>query len=248
VLENIRIVLIETRHPGNIGAAARAMKVMGLKRLCLVNPQSFPDEKSFAMSAGAADLLDQAEVYESLDQAIDGCHLVVGTSARSRSIPWPVQDARESAQTLLQEPVEHELAILFGREDRGLTNEELQTCHFHLQIPSNPDYGVLNIASAVQVVSYELRMAALEQQPEAAKSDLWSWGTEWDEVPATRDQVELFFEHLEQTLVDIKVINPDNPRQLMTRMKRLFLRARPDRTEISLLRGMLTAIGKNRQQ
>jgi len=247
VLENIRIVLIETRHPGNIGAAARAMKVMGINRLCLVNPQSFPDGKSFAMSGGAADLLDQAEVYESLDQAIDGCHLIVGTSARSRSIPWPVQDARESAKTLVKEPAGHELAILFGREDRGLTNEELQTCHFHLQIPSNPEYGVLNIASAVQVVCYELRMAALEQQPEADKPDLWSWGTEWDEVPATRDQVERFFEHLEQTLVDIKVINPDNPRQLMTRMKRLYLRARPDRTEISLLRGMLTAIAKNRQ-
>ena len=246
MLNNIRIVLIETRHPGNIGAVARAMKVMGLSRLYLVQPQSFPHEKSWFRAANATDILDQAEVTDSLEQAIAGCHLVVGTSARSRSIPWPVLDARESAESLLNEPPDHEIAIIFGREDRGLTNEELHACNYHLQIPSDPDYGVLNIASAVQVVCYELRMAAIARQPEQQKSELWSWGTEWDEIAASREQIELFFEHLQQTLIDIKVINPDNPRQLMTRMKRLFLRARPDRTEISLLRGMLTAIEKNR--
>lgn len=217
------------------------MKNMGLNRLHLVEPKQYPDEKAVWRAASASDVLESAVVCQSLDEAIEGCHLVVGTSARSRSIPWPVIDVREAAETAMAEPDQHEVAILFGREDRGLKNEELQQCHFHLQIPTNAEYSSLNLGAAVQVVCYELRVAAL------AGSNLknsWDWGTEWDVEAATTDDIQRYFEHLEETLVQLKVINPKNPRQLMTRLKRLYMRSRPDQVEVNLLRGILTATQK----
>lgn len=241
MLDRIRIVLVNTTHPGNIGAAARAMKNMGLSRLYLVKPKRYPDEQAVYRAASALDVLDQAVICETLEEAIADCQLVVGTSARDRSIPWPVMEVRQAAAAAVKEPDEHQVAVLFGREDRGLTNEELQRCHFHLQIPTNPEYSSLNLGAAVQVVCYELRVAALV---DSAIQPAWDWGTEWDVEAASAEDVQRFFEHLEEALVELKVINPKSPRQLMTRMKRLFIRSRPDQVEINLLRGILTAAQK----
>ncbi len=240
-LDNIRIVLINTSHPGNIGAAARAIKNMGLSQLYLVAPKQYPHEKAVFRAVSALDILDNAVVCETLDEAINGCQLVVGTSARDRSIPWPMMNPRECAETIINEPENHQAAILFGREDRGLTNEELERCNSHLHIPANPDYSSLNIAAAVQVVSYELRVASLAgQQLEQA----WDWGVEWDVERASAEQLRHFFEHMETTLVELGCINPHTPRHLMKRLKRLYMRSRPDQYEVSILRGVFSATQK----
>lgn len=240
-LKNIRIVLIDTSHPGNIGGAARAMKNMGLDKLYLVAPQQYPHEKAVWRASNALDVLDKAVVCETLDEAIEGCQLVLGTSARDRSMPWPVLDPRQSAESVISEPEEHQVAILFGREDRGMTNEELQRCHFHLQIPANPEYTSLNLGTAVQVVCYELRMAMLNK---SGLREVWDWEQEWDEEAASTDEMRYFLEHLEKTLIDIDVLNPKNPRQLMPRLKRLFMRSRMDKLEVSIMRGILSATQK----
>ena len=232
MLNNIRIVLINTSHPGNIGAAARAMKTMGLSKLYLVQPQFFPHVKANEMASGALDVLGQAIVVNDLESAIADCGLIVGTSARLRTIPWPMLSPRAFAEKTVAEPVE--TAILFGREQSGLTNEELYRCHFHIQIPSNPDYSSLNIAAAVQVIAYELRVAHLQESPES----------DWDYDYATAEQLQGFYEHLQAVLIRIGFLNPKVPRQLMTRLKRLFNRARPDVMEMNILRGILGAVDK----
>ncbi len=237
-LDHIRIVLINTSHPGNIGGTARAIKNMGLSRLYLVEPKDFPNDRARYRAASALDILTNATICKTLDEAVADCNLVVGASARDRSIPWPVMDPRETAETIFNEPEGHEIAILFGREDRGLTNSELQRCHFHLQIPSNPEYSSLNLAAAVQVACYELRMAALK---EGTPKNIPDWGVNWDVRTADTEEIQRFFVHLEETLTQLKVINPKNPRQLMTRLKRLYLRSRPDMLEVNILRGILTA-------
>ena len=240
-LKNIRIVLINTSHPGNIGAAARAMKTMGLSQLVLVEPKDFPHEKAYFRSAGAMDVVDGARVCSSLDEAISDCQLVIGTSARTRSIPWPMMNPRQCAEIVIQEPEVNQVAILFGREDRGLTNEELQRCNSHLHIPGNPEYSVLNIAAAVQVVCYELRMASLSDQLDPPE---WDWGVEWDAEKASSEEMRQFFVHMEETLIQLEVINPESPRQLMKRMRRLYQRSRPDQFEVGIMRGVFTAIQK----
>ena len=232
MLTNIRVVLINTSHPGNIGAAARAMKTMGLSKLYLVNPLDFPHVKANEMASGALDVLGQAVVVTDLEDAIGECGLVVGTSARLRTIPWPMLSPREFAEKAANESTE--VAILFGREQSGLTNEELYRCHFHIQIPSDANYSSLNIAAAVQVIAYELRVAHLK---ESALVDS-------DYPYATAAQMQSFYEHLKTVLTDIGFLNPLVPRQLMTRMKRLFNRARLDVMEMYILRGMLGAIDK----
>lgn len=236
LLANIRIVLINTQHPGNIGATARAMKNMGLSQLYLVEPQDFPAEKAVWRSGHATDVLAAARVVQTLDEAIAGCGLVLGTSARERTIPWSLHTVREAGKHAVSEAAQHPVAILFGREDRGLTNEELQRCHAHLHIPANPVYSALNIATAVQVVCYEVRQAALVQSDVPVKP---AWA-EWDIAPATVEELEYYIEHLEQTMVDIGFHNRANPRQTMTRLRRLFSRIRPDQMELSILRGILT--------
>ena len=158
---NIRMVLVNTSHPGNIGGAARAMKNMGLFELYLVQPKEYPAPRAVWRAAGARDVLDKVKVVESVDQAIEGCGLVIGTSARDRRIPWPMINPRQCGQRIWRESVTHNVALLFGREDRGLTNNELQKCNYHVNIPSNPDYSSLNLATAVQVLAYEIRMASL---------------------------------------------------------------------------------------
>lgn len=246
-LSNIRIVLINTQHPGNIGATARAMKNMGLSQLYLVSPQDYPADKAIWRSGNATDVLEQAIVVTTLDEAIADCGLILGTSARERSIPWMLHTVREAGASAVQEAAKHPVAILFGREDRGLTNEELQRCTAHLHIPTNPVYSALNIAAAVQVVCYEIRMAA-HAQVEIPEMPEWA---EWDIAPATAKELDYYIEHLEQTLVDIGFHKRDNPRQTMQRLRRLYSRIRPDQMELSMLHGMLTGtqqiVQKNRQ-
>ncbi len=244
MLDKIRIVLVNTTHPGNIGAAARAMKNMGLSELCLVEPKLFPHPDAIARSSRADDILEAALVVESLEEAVADCQLVVGTSARGRHIPWPIVNPRElSAQVserLSKTPDDFKVAILFGREDRGLTNEELHACHLHVHIPTNPDFSSLNVGAAVQVIAYELRMALQESVVDEAPQ----WGVDWDIELADQKEIELMFNHLEQTLIDIKFLEPDNPRQLMARLRRLLLRAVPDKVEVNIIRGILTKINR----
>ncbi|MAA63892.1 MAG: tRNA (cytosine(32)/uridine(32)-2'-O)-methyltransferase TrmJ [Alteromonadaceae bacterium] len=248
--DNVRIVLVETSHSGNIGAVARGMKNMGLGNLWLVNPASFPDETSYARAAGASDVLDRAQVVDSLDEALAGCITVMGTSARGRKVPWPIMSPSACAEKVNEEAVKGEVALIFGRENHGLSNDELQRCHYHIHIPSNPDYSSLNLAMAVQVVCYELRIKQLEAleaegertalQPMLAPGD-----PGWDMQAATVGEVEGFFGHLEQVLVDIEFHRRENPRQLMSRLRRLFQRARMDKMEINILRGVLSAVQKS---
>jgi len=233
-LEHLRIVLVETSHPGNIGGAARAMKTMGLGSLWLVRPGRYPDPQAEWRAAGALDVLDRAMVVDSLDAAIGDCTLVIGTSTRTRRIPWPLMTARELGLHIRTESPQHPIAILFGRETSGLTNDELQRCNLHLQIPANPAYPSLNVAMAVQVVCYELYQAQLGAGAEAA--------AEWDRQPATAASVDGLLAHLETVLTRVEFIDPDNPGQVMPRLRRLFMRIRPDETEIGMLRGALTEI------
>lgn len=233
--ERIRIVLVNTTHPGNIGGAARAMKNMGLGRLVLVEPRRFPDEEADWRAAGAQDVLQAAQVVATLEEAIADCQLVVGTSARGRRIPWPVSDPRRCAVEVQAAAARDEqVALVFGREDRGLTNEELQACNLHLHIPSHEDYPSLNLAMAVQVVAYELRMLALEGALPASPTD------DWDAPFSTVENMERFYRHLEETLVQIGFLDPAAPRQLMTRLRRLYGRVRLDEMELNILRGILT--------
>jgi len=235
-LDNIRIVLVNTSHPGNIGAAARAMKNMGLSRLYLVEPQKFPHDDAWWRAASARDVLENAVVVETLEEAVADCPLVVGTSARGRRIPWPLVTPRECGERAAVEAQSHEVAIIFGREDRGLTNEELQVCNYHVHIPTNPDYSSLNLGCAVQVLSYELRMAYLQgRDGQLPKFD------EWDVPPATSQAQEHYFKHLQETLEDLDFLQPGNPRQTMTRLRRLYSRVRMDEMELNILRGVLTA-------
>lgn len=237
---HIRFVLIDTAQPGNIGAAARAIKNMGFGNLVLVAPQIFPSDRAVWRAAGATDVLDSAKVVDTLDEAISDCHLVIGTSARERRIPWPIANARDCAEKVLQEPDGNQVAILFGREHSGLTNDELQRCHLHLHIPSFEGYSSLNIAAAVQVVAYELRMARLLGD-DAATID-----NPWDEPMATADEVEHLLGHMESVMTESGFLDPANPRQTLTRVRRLFTRLRMDSSEVAILRGMLRAVEKDR--
>lgn len=234
MLKNIRIVLVNTSHPGNIGAAARAIKTMGLSRLYLVDPLIFPDVRADEMASGALDILGNAQIFSTLDEAIFDCGLVVGTSARSRAIPWPHLLPREFAEKAMKEPENTEIAVVFGREQSGLTNEELHRCHFHVEIPSNPSYSSLNIAAAVQVIAYECRLASMKEMPSPSN----------DYPYATANEMQGFYQELEKTLISTHFLNPKTPRQLMTRLRRLFHRARPDMMEVNILRGILNAIQK----
>ena len=232
----IRIVLVNPPHPGNIGGAARAMKNMGLAELYLVEPREYPAPRAVWRAAGARDVLANAKIVVSVDEAIKDCGLVIGTSARERRIPWPLINPRECGDKIWKEAKSHQVALLFGREDRGLTNSELQKCHYHVHIPSNPDYSSLNLATAVQVLSYEIRMASLTR-----KNGKLPEMNEGGQPLATADELELFHDHLASTMADLKFYDPDNPKQLLTRMRRLFNRTRMDKMEVSMLRGLLSA-------
>jgi len=235
-LDNIRIVLVHTSHPGNIGGVARAMKNMGVGKLYLVAPRQYPDEQATWRAASAGDVLAGAVITATVEEAIADCQFVVGTSARGRRIPWPLLDPRACAQRMDQASQHGEVAVLFGREDRGLTNEELQLCNLHLNIPTSDAYSSLNLAMAVQIVCYELRMrlgeAAIDEQEQ------------WDTPFSSSENMERFYVHLEETLVDIEFLDPAAPRQLMSRLRRLYSRVRLDEMELNILRGILTETRK----
>ena len=234
-LENIRIVLVEPGHPGNIGAAARAMKTMGIGRLALVRPQRFPDPQALWRAAGASDVVDRCRVFDDLESAISDCRWVVGTSARERRIPWPAGDVREAAAEIVRNARSGPVAVLFGREASGLSNDELQRCNRHLRIPASPDYPSLNLAMAVQVVAYEsFRQAGGDRQPEPV----------WDRAPATNAAVEALLAHLEKSLTDTGFLDPDSPGQTLTRLRRLLTRVQLDETEVGMLRGILTHLAR----
>ncbi|MEM7431205.1 MAG: RNA methyltransferase [Pseudomonadota bacterium] len=232
---SVRIILVGTTHPGNIGAVARAMKNMGLADLALVNPKTFPHAKATARASGAVDVLKNATVVTELKDAIKDCVFVAGASARSRSLNWPTMEPRECASTLLELQAQGPVAVVFGPEKSGLANEDLDHCDALLTIPTNPDFSSLNLAMAVQVLTYELRMASHHDA---------QTGYDYDAPLATSDELEHFYAHLESVLRDVRFLDPDNPRHLMRRLRRLFIRAAPDQNEINILRGMLSAMDR----
>ncbi len=236
--DNIRIVLVNTSHPGNIGGAARAMKNMGLHRLYLVAPRQFPDEQATWRAASAQDVLDDAVVTDTLEEAIGDCQFVVGTSARGRRIPWPLLDPRRCATEVNTVAADEQVAILFGREDRGLTNDELKVCNLHVNIPTSDQYSSLNLAMAVQILCYEIHLQAVaDTLPDQADA-------QWDTPFSTRQNMERFYTHLEETLIDLEFLDPAAPRQLMARLRRLYSRVRLDEMELNILRGILTETQK----
>ena len=235
---SIRIVLVGTTHPGNIGAVARAMKNMGLGDLYLVKPKVFPHADATARASGASDILERARVVDSLDEALVDCVYVAGASARSRTINWPSMGPRDCAERMIRENANGPVACVFGPEKSGLNNEDLDRCHTLLTIPTDPGFSSLNLAMAVQVFVYEVRVASMLD--EGPVFDV-------EAPPATSDEMERFYEHLENVLRDIRFLDPDNPRHLMRRLRRLFIRARPDKNEVNILRGILTAIDRTRR-
>ena len=248
-LAHVRIVMVNTTLPANIGSALRAMKTMGLSKLVLVAPKTYPHPDIDALAAGATDLIDQIEIVETLEDAIKDCHLVFGTSARTRTIPWPLLDARPAAQKSMQAVCkqQQEIAVIFGREDRGLTNEELAMANYHVTIPVNSDYGVLNVAQAIQIICYEMRMATLELVEKVVDETATMKVTEeesmhWDEPLVTHEQMEQFYPHIEKMLADIEFMDPKNPRLLPLRLRRLFGRIQLDKMEYHLLRGIFTRV------
>lgn len=241
-------MLVEPSHPGNIGAVARAMKNMGVAELVLVSPESFPDEKASARASGADDVLESARVVADLSEAVSDCVEVIGTSARSRSVTWPILNPRDCGARVLEQRSRGPVALVFGREDNGLSNEELRRCHYHVQVPADPGFSSLNLAMAVQVMLYEVRMQSLFDAPDASVEAWQSTHTPadagWDELPATAGDIERLMAHLERTLTTTGFHDPERPRQLMVRMRRLFQRAHPDRMEMNILRGILTSVDK----
>ncbi len=232
VLARIRVVLIGTTHPGNIGAAARAMKNMGLSRLYLVSPKIYPSAEATARASGAHDVLAAAQEVDSLDQALAGCVLTAGTSARLRAVKWPQLTPRDCAAELLEQAAGGDVALLFGREHSGLSNQELDRCQILVNIPANPEYASLNLSQAVQVLGYELysRFLTLEGGLIAPQHQA-----------APAEALEGFFGHLEQAILDIGFADPKQSSRLMRRLRRLFHRARPDQDDINTLRGILSA-------
>ncbi len=231
----VRVVLVDTSHPGNIGAVARAMKNMGLSQLYLVTPQQFPHADATARASGADDVLAQATVCDTLDEALTGCSLAMGASARLRNLSVPLLDPRQCAAQVLNEVSSAgiECALVFGREHSGLTNDELGRCHHLVHIPTNADYSSLNLAAAVQVLSYELRMATLGGQTKLVEESV--------EPLASAEDMERFYVHLQQTLETVGFLDPENPRIMMQRLRRLFNRTRLNEVEMNILRGILTA-------
>ncbi|MEI8118707.1 MAG: RNA methyltransferase [Methylophilaceae bacterium] len=231
LLQNFRVILCQTSHPGNIGSAARAMKTMGISQLYLVQPHSFPDAHATALSTGAADLLENAIVTETLAEALNGCAFAIGMSARKRNLSHELVNVRSAAATAIDIAVNQPVALVFGTEMSGLTNAELDLCQMLAMIPANPEYSSLNLAAAVQIMCYELRMAALQDAPINPNTV--------NEL-ATIDSVEGFYAHLEQTLLHIGYLNPAAPKKLMERIRRIYARNRLEKEEVNLLRGILT--------
>jgi tRNA (cytidine32/uridine32-2'-O)-methyltransferase len=258
LLDKVRIVLVNTSDCRNIGSAARAMKTMGLSQLVLVDPIEMPNGQAQALAAGATDVLSNAKVVGSLSEAIEDCGLVIGTSARSRTLPWPMLEPRGCGEKMIIEATEYPVAIVFGRESSGLTNDELQQCHFHVQIPANPDYSSLNLAMAVQTLSYEVRTSYLlsldedKQERSTGNGSYIGKGTiakntfnaksENDELYPVTGEIERFYQHFDSALKATGFIGDKHPGLVMTKLRRLFNRARPDVKEIKMMRGILASV------
>jgi tRNA (cytidine32/uridine32-2'-O)-methyltransferase len=232
-LSQIRIVLVNTTDPGNIGATARAMKTMGLKQLYLVEPKSFPHVNASVRASNAIDVLAEVMVVDHLATALQDCHLVFGTSTRIRELNWVSLTPRVAAEKIVINP-KQKVAVVFGRERCGLSNKELQQCHFQINIPANPDYSSLNLAAAVQIVCYELRMAFLHETKLEEKSI---------QLADVREQ-EYFYRHLQDLLNKIEFLKPIRSQQIMDRLRRLFSRSELDINEVKILRGILSTIEK----
>jgi tRNA/rRNA methyltransferase len=231
IFKHIRIVLCQTSHPGNIGSTARAMKTMGLSRLYLVRPKHFPDAEANALAVNAADVLDSAVVTHTLEEAIADCHIVIGVSGKQRSLSQQVVTVREAAAEVKHISTQHEVALVFGTEMSGLSNEEADRCHMLATIPANPEYTSLNLAQAVQIMCYELRMT------------MTSGELHYDEKSvelASQEDLERFYEHMREVLEHIGYINPRAPKKLFERLRRLYGRTRLEKEEVNLLRGILT--------
>lgn len=264
LLDQVRIVLVNTSDCRNIGSAARAMKTMGLSQLVLVDPIEMPNGQAQALAAGATDVLANAKVVSTLSEAISDCGLVVGTSARSRTLPWPMLEPRGCGEKLITEANEYPVALVFGRESSGLTNDELQLCHFHVQIPANPDYSSLNLAMAVQTLSYEVRTSYLLSLSDASQEQSTGNGTyigkrdigsnaakassEDDELYPVTAETERFYQHFEDALKATGFIGDKHPGLVMTKLRRLYNRARPDVKEIKMMRGILASIERAAQK
>ena len=231
----INIVLVDTIHPGNIGSVARAMKTMGLSRLSLVNPRIFPSGDANALSGNATDVLEKANIYSSIKDAIKNSTFVYATSSRDRSIQWPIMDASSAAEKICNEVTsDKEISIIFGKEDRGLTNSELEYANNLIEIPANPEYPVLNLAMSVQIITYEIFKASTDISEK-----------EWRDYPEVNShQLQMLIDHFIETAVDIDVIDPDNPKKIISRIKRMFTRLQPDEMEASFMRGFLSGIKK----
>ncbi len=232
-LDKIRVILVETSHPGNIGSSARAMKIMGLENLILVNPKVFPDPKANELASHADDILENAVVVGTLDEALEGCTLVIGMSARDRIMPQTVLTPRIAAEKIVEEYETHKnIALVFGRENSGLKNHELERCPFQVKIPAMSDYSSLNLAAAVQVIAYEIYSASLEDAIQ----------NEGQIELATADEMAKLYQNIEETMAEIGFLKPNNPRRMMPRIRQIFNRARLDREDVNLFRGMMVAI------
>jgi len=244
VLNNIQIILVGITHPGNIGAAARAMKTMGLSQLRLVQPKHFPCAEATARATGADDILVNAQCFETFEESLRDCHIIFGASVRQRAIAWPTLTPKACAEKALE--CADNVAIVFGREQSGLTNQELELCNYLVTIPTNPTFCSLNVAAAVQILAYELRIKHEELK---IKNDNSSAKTVFPKFhpPASAEAIAQFYQHLEQALIDIDFLKPQNPRQLMRHLHRLFNRVQLLDSEVSLLRGILTAAQKSVQ-
>ncbi len=239
-LERVRIVLSNTSHPGNIGAVARAMKTMGLSRLFLINPKQYPDDEAVARAAGADDVLEKAVVCETLDEALEGTVFSVALSARHRNLGPERSQARETAPLILDKTVDGDVALVFGNETAGLSNADVQRCQRTVLIPADPGYSSLNLGAAVQVLCYELRLAAHDGRPaEVSKT------VPFASPAATNDDIERFYVHLERIMVTTGFLDPNQPKRLMSKLRRLFGRVTLERDEINILRGILDAVERN---
>ena len=236
--KQVKIILIETTNSGNIGSALRAMKTMNFSRLCLVRPKDFPSDEVETMAANAKDLIGQIEVVDNLDEALEGMNFIVGTSSRMRKVPWPNETLENASPRVISEVKNKtNVAILFGREDRGLTNDELQRCNLHLYIPANKDYPVLNLSMAVQVVCYQLYIDGLLHQ-DYVQSEYW------DVPSAEANHVNRLINHFIEVAEELEVFNKGNPRQIGARIKRMFTRIGLDEMEVNFMRGFLSAVEK----
>ena len=235
LLNSVRVVLVGTTHPGNIGATARAMKNMGIVNLALVKPKDFPSNEAIYRSKAAKDVLESAQIYENLEDAVSDCELVIGTSARGRTVPWPVLSPKEAADRVAVHSENNKVAIVFGREDRGLTNQELGLCNLHVHIPTDPEYSSLNLAQAVQILVYEIRVSILKDQ---------EYEEYWDVDLATNEQTERLIDHLDELMQEVEFYDVQNPRKLLLRVRRFYKRSRIDVMEANIFRGLFAAIQK----